>query len=183
MSYKSPLCINYDKLESLLSTEKYKEADRETNQLLERINSDERKKRREQYRRDPSIDESSFFTDKEDIKIIDQIWMQYSRGRFSFTKQYEIYRSCGGSNDFSRSRKKDRDALVKFFKEVGWYSSSLAIYGKPGGKSLTFSFDAPVGHLPSFAKRTKTELGVMDSVDTGEKKSTWDWGNIVERLT
>ncbi|CCQ70983.1 hypothetical protein CWATWH0402_1892 [Crocosphaera watsonii WH 0402] len=61
MSYKSPLCINYDKLESLLSTEKYKEADRETNQLLERINSDERKKRREQYRRDPSIDESSFF--------------------------------------------------------------------------------------------------------------------------
>lgn len=37
MSHGSPLSINYEKLESLLSAKQWKEADQETNQLLEKI--------------------------------------------------------------------------------------------------------------------------------------------------
>ena len=45
MSHESPLSINYDKLESLLSAGQWKEADQETNQLLEKIETVESRKR------------------------------------------------------------------------------------------------------------------------------------------
>ncbi len=172
MSHGSPLNINYQELESLLSNGQWQQADQKTNQILEQLEKIERAKRK-------SV--------REDIQIIDKIWMQYSGQRFSFTKQSEIYRNCGGSSDFSYTRslydrcnEQDRNAFQEFCKQVGWYDGFGALRGHPGAGKITFSIDAPVGHLPSFAKRTRLKLGIMDAVDTGEP--VWDWGDIIQRL-
>jgi hypothetical protein len=60
MSHGSPLSINYEKLESLLSHGQWKEADQETNQLLEKIETVEGRKR----------EQDSKFRASEDVKIM-----------------------------------------------------------------------------------------------------------------
>ena len=166
MSHESPLNINYQELETLLSNGQWQRADQETNQLLERLEKIERVQRK---------------SAREDIQIIDKIWMQYSGQRFSFTKQFEIYRNCGGSSDFSRSSNQERNAYREFCRQVGWSEGLGLLRGSYGRGKLTFSIDAPVGHLPSFAKRTRLESDIMDMVDTG--KPEWDWGSIIKKLS
>ncbi|MEA5505445.1 serine/threonine-protein kinase [Halotia wernerae UHCC 0503] len=65
----------------------------------------------------------------EDLQTIDQLWMQYSRGRFGFSVQKQIYESVNG--DYG-----------KFCTAIGWdiYNST---------PRFNFSWSAPQGHLPS----------------------------------
>ncbi|MEA5596800.1 serine/threonine-protein kinase [Rivularia sp. UHCC 0363] len=68
----------------------------------------------------------------DDLQIIDQLWTRYSRGRFGFSVQKEIY--DGVERDY-----------VKFCAVVGWsmYNSHSA------GSDYYFNLKAPMGHLPT----------------------------------
>lgn len=86
MSHRSSLSINHEQLEFYLTAGRWKEADQETNKLLEKIETVEKRKRQS---------DSSFIA-SEDVQIIDILWTEASNGRFGFSTQAEIYKSWGG---------------------------------------------------------------------------------------
>jgi hypothetical protein len=67
----------------------------------------------------------------EDLRIIDELWVKFSGGRFGFSVQKQIYIETGNPLD----RKYHEDTFRKFFDAVSW------------GKSI-YSISAPPGHLP-----------------------------------
>ncbi len=162
MSHGSPLALTYEKLESLVTTKKWKEADLETNNLLQKIETVENRKR----------DREPKFVALEDIKIIDRLWIQASNGHFGFSVRAEIYQSWGGDADFSKT---DKAVWVDFCKELGWFDQeSTSIFGRSNRKFNTalddhqfnYSLPAPRGHIPSFTR----------------KSSNWNLNEILERL-
>lgn len=68
-----------------------------------------------------------------DLRTIDQLWVEYSDGRFGFSVQKRIWKSVG--EDYN-----------KFGDRVGWRSNMKWLYYS----ELTFSKEAPApgGHLP-----------------------------------
>ena len=81
----------------------------------------------------------------ENLKAIDQLWVEYSSGRFGFSVQKQIWQEVGGKpydtydiQDFSSFL----TAGKKFNRRVGWNRDDFQFY-----------LDAPVGHLPSSDKR------------------------------
>lgn len=68
----------------------------------------------------------------EDLQIIDELWMKYSRGRFGFSVQTQIYESY--NNDYGQ-----------LCAAIGW---NLPNSTNPTQK-LSFGLSAPIGHLPS----------------------------------
>jgi hypothetical protein len=77
---------------------------------------------------------------KEELKIIDQLWVKYSNGKFGFSVQKQIWINCGGTPGVYNS-----DVYKKFADTVGW---------RKGGNwlsysDLTFNTNVPYnGHLP-----------------------------------
>jgi hypothetical protein len=104
--------INYNKLQSFLSEGNLRQADLETNRLLQTIEDEERNYRRTTNKWD--------FLAHESINEIDRLWIHLSGGRFGFTVQTNLYRRCGGTNGLV-----DSGLFVwkNFCKEVGWLSS------------------------------------------------------------
>ena len=48
-----------------------------------------------------------------DLRVIDQLWVRYSNGRFGFSVQKQIWVEVGGKLDFG----KDRDAAITAFEK------------------------------------------------------------------
>ena len=74
-----------------------------------------------------------------DLRTIDRLWVKYSNGHFGFSVQKRIWQEVGGKVDIETEK--------KFDERVGW-----RVKGKWLGKSyseLTFSLQAPKGHLPA----------------------------------
>lgn len=67
-----------------------------------------------------------------DLKIIDQLWVKHSRGRFGFSVQVNLYRSLG--EDYG-----------SFCDRVGWPKDN----GRDRQAIWQFTTTAPIGHLPS----------------------------------
>ena len=183
MSHRSPLSIDYDQLESLLSAGQWKEADQESNRLIEKIETVESRKR----------EQDSKFRASEDIKIIDRLWTQASRGHFGFSTQAEIYRSSGGNDSLGKTQKQ---VWKDFCQQVGWNArprpaNSNSMWPTMADKlhretTFNFSNQAPKGHLPSFAgKNTGLEqfdLSLKNFTESFLNKARWNWGDILERL-
>ncbi|NES24515.1 MAG: hypothetical protein F6K41_37805 [Symploca sp. SIO3E6] len=118
--------IDYTTLYNLLTTEQWKEADKETARLMLRVAGREKKGwlTRQNIEQFPCAD----------LYTIDQLWVHYSGGRFGFSVQKQIWEN---------SRKND-SILTKC---VGW---------RPNGNWLkqytdfTFNTTAPLGHLPFY---------------------------------
>ncbi len=122
---KSTVGVDYTKLRDLLAAGKWKEADRETdNVMLKAANQEERG-----YLLYSDIDNFPCA----DLRTIDQLWVKYSHGRFGFSVQKEIYQSLGGTREYNP------EIWEKFCDHVGrrWlYDDDTSI-------------TAPAGHLPS----------------------------------
>jgi len=188
--------INYDRLQSFLSVGNLRQADLETNRLLQTIEDEERNYRRTTNKWD--------FLAHESINEIDRLWIELSGGRFGFTVQTNLYRQYGGTNSLINS------GLIvwkNFCKEVGWLSSS---YDDSNYSNLTFnfsddtlrvkqlapciisdtnlnfSFNAPDGHLPSFVKRTKLicfyHAPMYVNRGGSPERYKWDLSSILDRL-
>jgi tetratricopeptide (TPR) repeat protein len=77
---------------------------------------------------------------REELKIIDDLWVKYSKGKFGFSVQKKIYQDCGGTPGEYNS-----NAYYQLADTVGW---------RKGGSWLsysdyTFNTNALQGHLPA----------------------------------
>lgn len=135
--------VNYTNLRDLLAAGKWKEADAETTRAMLQA----AKREEEGWFRYEDIDNFSC----EDLRIIDQLWVSASQGKFGFSVQKEIYESLGGTREYNE------EVWNKFGDRVGWRN------WRKGGwlyySDLTFGREAPKAHLPVFL------LGDPDRVD------------------
>jgi hypothetical protein len=125
--------VDYTPLRNLLAAGEWQKADRETETVMIMASG------REQ---DGWLSEEDLeMFPCEDLGIIDQLWVQYSNGRFGFRTQKRIWESIEGTN-------KDEDVEIwkEFGDRVGWRINNSWI----GYRNLSFSLDAPEGHLPEW---------------------------------
>ena len=124
--------VDYGKLDRLLASEKWKEAEEETkNKMLEAAGRTQEMWFRSEdiYRLFPC----------EDLRTIDQLWVKYSNGRFGFSVQKRIYESLGGSREYY-----DQKIWEAFGDRVGWRVNNTWLYYN----HLKFPTLAPEGYLP-----------------------------------
>lgn len=84
----------------------------------------------------------------EDLCTLDQLWVQYSNGKFGFSVQKNIWLEVGGKVDMIRSEKELAD-------RVGWRKGGNWL----GENDLIFELGdtTPVAHLPSLRVRSSNE--------------------------
>jgi len=77
-----------------------------------------------------------------DLRTIDQLWQQYSDGRFGLSVQHQIWESVGGK-------------YTEFCDRVGWRVKDNWKYYE----ELSFRESAPPGHLPITVWRRRACYG------------------------
>ncbi|AFZ11493.1 GUN4 domain protein [Crinalium epipsammum PCC 9333] len=133
----SAVGMDYTTLRDLLAAGKWREADEETGRVMLKVVGSE---------------ESGWLSDQdldnfpcEDLRTIDQLWVKYSNGRFGFSVQKSIWLECGGQpRNLDYEGNLDYEVYLKFGDRIG-------LRMKDEWKSyneLTFSLNAPEGHLP-----------------------------------
>ncbi|MEG4444859.1 GUN4 domain-containing protein [Microcoleus sp. AT9_B5] len=153
---------DYRHLRDLLAEGKWREADEETSQMILRVAKYDAK---ESYIT-PQIPQH---TPCEDICTIDRLWLKYSNGRFGFSVQRRIISAIGyeigeenalsimvtyGKREGSGAQQMNQRRLQselqkKFHRTIGWYSPHNEMTGLKNYNDLTFSIQAPYGHLPT----------------------------------
>ncbi|BBD56178.1 serine/threonine protein kinase [Planktothrix agardhii NIES-204] len=128
IALKSAKGVNYDQLEQLLKSGKWKEADQETAKKMLEVAG---------RTKEGCLDKNSIDNFPcEDLRTIDKLWVKYSSGRFGFSVQKNIWLEAGSKVDY--------ETECKLGDRVGWRkNSSWMDYD-----DLAFSLQAPVGHLP-----------------------------------
>ncbi len=122
--------VDYTKLRDLLKAGNWREADEETaNRMLEAAGRTE-----EGWLRVEDIDNFPC----EDLRTIDQLWVNYSNGRFGFSVQKRIYQSLGGTREYNE------EVWEAFGDRVGWRKEGDWLYYN----DLSFDISAQSGHLP-----------------------------------
>ena len=128
---KSGLGLDYRNLSDLLAAKKWQEADDETLQLLLKYAN-------KKHGNDLDIYDCRNFP-RQELHMIDQLWLKYSNGRFGLSVQKEIWVNNGGKLDGSY----DWDTYCKLADTVGWRKGVWLSYS-----DLTFDASALRGHLP-----------------------------------
>lgn len=127
-SNKQPTILfkkEFSQLENLLKEHKWREADQETDNQIERIVGKDLSRDLvdpEDIRRFPS----------DDLKIIDTLWVKYSNGHFGFSVQKRIWLECGGNPAFPNHT----NAWQAFAQRTGFSNNP------------SYTLDAPPGNLP-----------------------------------
>ncbi|MDB9538156.1 serine/threonine-protein kinase [Anabaenopsis arnoldii] len=127
----SSVGMDYRKLQDLLAAGRWKEANDETVRVMLVV----AKRQKEGVLDAQSVDNLPC----KDLKTIDKLWVKYSRVRFGFSVQKQIYQSLGGTRNFNRNITEAFGDKIAWRKEEKWKSYS----------ELTFDKIAPPGHLPS----------------------------------
>ncbi|MGQ4647820.1 GUN4 domain-containing protein [Lyngbya aestuarii] len=125
----------YQRLRDYLATGSWSEADQETIRLIQDIagQTDLEELRPNDIRTFPCSG----------IRIIDQLWLTYSDGRFGFSVQLHIYQSVGGT--LNTTIEQNQDILEKWGEQVGWRRNNKWLKCS----ELDYSLNAPVGCHPS----------------------------------
>jgi serine/threonine protein kinase len=123
--------VDYRKLDRLLASEKWKEADQETVKKMLEVAD----RTSECWLRDEDI----YQFPCEDLRTMDQLWVKYSNGCFGFSVQKRIYENLGGTREY------DPKIWEAFRDRVGWRDSN----GWIKYNDLKFNTKPPQGHLPS----------------------------------
>ncbi|MGL5135358.1 MAG: GUN4 domain-containing protein [Planktothrix sp.] len=124
----------YRKLRDFLEAGNWKEADQETTRImLEIMNKNSL---------DDIIPDEIMIFPCSALSLLDQLWISYSKDRFGFSIQQQIYTRLGGNDDVSDI---DMKVLQAMEAEFGWsVDHELLDYD-----DLDFSSEAPVGCHPS----------------------------------
>ncbi|GCL46814.1 serine/threonine protein kinase [Microcystis aeruginosa NIES-3787] len=125
---KSAKGIDYRNLEDLLKQKRWKEADEETANLVRKATN-----RVKDWLRDEDIQKFPC----EDLRTIDQLWVDYSNGKFGFSVQGQIYREIGGMEEYNERNWDIFGSLVGWQKNNSW-----------NWQDINYSWQAPQGHLP-----------------------------------
>lgn len=119
--------INYTRLRDCLAAGNWKEADAETFRLMLKVSNKEML----------NVEDIGKFP-CEALSTLDELWISYSKGHFGFSVQQRIWQSLGGNLDA------DAATCRRFGSQVGWFiKDNWIVYS-----DVTFSLDAPAGHLP-----------------------------------
>ncbi|MEE6161422.1 MULTISPECIES: protein kinase domain-containing protein [Cylindrospermopsis] len=97
---------NYLRLQELLAAGNWKEADKETEQLILTVVN----RQREGFINPKVIEQIPC----SDLNTLNQLWLQYSDGKFGFSPQKEIYLGLGGTEDYNQ------DTFSSFGEKLGW---------------------------------------------------------------
>jgi serine/threonine protein kinase len=127
--------IDYTRLRDLLKAGQWREADRETYEVMIRAVGKQ---------------SGDYFTRKEllnfpctDLRTIDRLWVTYSQGQFGFSVQKRIYVECGAKLD----GKYPGDTIWREFgNRVGWRKGGLWVDYKDLKANPSFS---PAGEFPT----------------------------------
>ncbi|MEH2372147.1 serine/threonine-protein kinase [Nostoc sp.] len=123
-NYQTLSTIDYTHLRDLLAKGKWQLADQETWDLM----CQGLAKPKGSYIFSSNIDKFTC----EDLQTINNLWVNYSHGRFGFSVQTVIYKNVNGDYGI-------------FCNQVGWH-----VYNYSSANSeFNFSLKAPIGHLPS----------------------------------
>ncbi|MEG5056936.1 GUN4 domain-containing protein [Microcoleus sp. A2-C5] len=167
-----PTRYNYTRLRDLLAEGKWREADEETGKMMLAVGyvATEKKVRDGEWTHsDPSEESLDFlhcmYFPCADLCTIDRLWVKYSNGRFGFSVQKRIMSElgedtisflCNRLNHSSyQERQKNTELTTSFQRRIGWYNpDSKDSAGRFNMNSktyndLTFSMQAPYGHLPT----------------------------------
>ncbi|MGB3137564.1 MAG: GUN4 domain-containing protein [Nodosilinea sp.] len=80
-----------------------------------------------------------------DLATVDGLWSLYSKGRFGFKAQQQVYRAQ------QQIQQDDRQRWLDFQQALGWREAPSLFYrGYRPYQDLDFSLDAPAGHLPTW---------------------------------
>jgi hypothetical protein len=124
---------DFRKLDQLLSTGKWQEADKETTEIMLKCANREKECCLD-------IDSCRNFP-KEELRIIDQLWLKHSQNRFGFSVQKQIWLYNGGKLNGNL----DRDTYCKLGDELGWRKGEdWLLYHE-----YEFNTNALLGHLPA----------------------------------
>jgi eukaryotic-like serine/threonine-protein kinase len=127
--------VDYGKLDRLLASGKWEEADRETARVMLKVAGE----KQDGWLNDEHIDNFPC----EDLRTIDQLWVKYSNERFGFSVQKRIYQSLGGTREF------DSKIWEAFLDKLGWRVNSNGL----DYRELKFNTKAPEGHLPGRGRK------------------------------
>ena len=122
--------VNYQPLRDALAAGNFREADGLTTSLMIQASGGETENG---FRFDGFLNISC-----EDFRILDQLWSDYSSGKFGFSIQLEIYQSLGGGVENAR-------VISNFKNRIGWKVNNRTI----DYREMTFNTSAPAGHLPT----------------------------------
>ncbi|AFY83466.1 serine/threonine-protein kinase [Oscillatoria acuminata] len=140
----------YQKLQQLLAAGKWWEADAETRQVMLQVAGREQ----QGWFDEDSINQFPC----EDLLQIDDLWVQYSNGRFGFSVQKRIWQECGGQVNWGTS--------IRLGDRVGWRKDGKWLELE----ELTFSSNAPPGHLPQSIPLELIKWGVRADLESGGRK-------------
>jgi hypothetical protein len=139
----SQVGIYYDNLRDLLYSQKWMDADRETDRLIQKLRFNGLEM--------PCLDLQTIdplcmkYSCLEmpclDLQTIDRLWMKYSNGLFGFSVQREVFLSCGGDLNHEHEGSNYSPEWTSFIDRVGWQ-------WKGWDDRLTYDMTAPPGHLP-----------------------------------
>ena len=124
--------VDYTQLEKYLSTSKWEEADQETTRIMLKMTH----RQKEGWLRIRDVEQLSC----SELCVINQLWDEYSKGRFGFGVQRQIWLSLGGQLGIF-----NRTIFSQFCECVGWsVKNNLLQY-----YNFNFTSSAPKGHFPS----------------------------------
>jgi serine/threonine protein kinase len=130
--------IVYKKLNSLLQSQNFREADLETRNLVLKI----AKREKDGWLR---VEDAEEFPCKE-LRTIDKLWLKHSQQKFGISIQQKMYQSLWENlyQIVSQTKECDVDTWSSFGDLVGWKKSGKWI----DYNHINFSLTAPSGHLP-----------------------------------
>jgi eukaryotic-like serine/threonine-protein kinase len=82
---------------------------------------------------------------REDLRVIDQLWVTHSNGRFGFSVQKQLFKNLGGTKDY------DPKIWEILGEHVGWILEGKYLRYR----SLSFDLNAQVGCFPTFLGRAR----------------------------
>ncbi|MDJ0635399.1 MAG: GUN4 domain-containing protein [Xenococcaceae cyanobacterium MO_188.B29] len=138
----------YFKLRQFLDEGKWREADEETlNVMLQVAN-----RQRQGYLDVSDIEKFPC----EDLRIIDRLWVKYSKGKFGFSVQKEIYMKELDKLDRGKELRGEEGEQREYNKEEVWINFGVRVGWIKGGywlrySKLTWNLEAPEGQLPACA--------------------------------
>lgn len=152
--------VDYTGLRNLLEAQRWKEADLETTRAMFQAAGNQNGT----FLTREEVNEISC----EDLRIINQLWLDSSNGRFGFSVQKEIYERLGGCC-INYASYLDEQFWENFGDSIGWRKGGNWL----DGSNLTYKKDALQGHLPSL---TSQELEVNN------KRGPWQVSSFAQRL-
>jgi len=135
-AYAQEVTPRYFKLAFYLQTQQWQAADQETYFVMKAVGDRDQKGYLD-------LDDLRQFPCA-DLRVIDQLWVRYSDGRFGFSVQKQIWVEVGGKLDFGE----DRNAAIAAFEKMSDRNGLRQTGNYISSSEMTFDTSAPMGHLP-----------------------------------